>query len=152
MNNRIFKPTRELAPFICEMIKNGKCVQLTVTGNSMFPLFAHLRDSVVVKRVGKYQKYDIVLYLRTNGDLILHRVVDVKDDILYICGDNQTLIEYPIFEEQVIGKVVTFTRKNKKYSVNNIFYRVYSKIWCFDMDFRQRMLRFALKVWRFIKR
>ena len=60
MNNRIFKPTRELAPFICEMINNGKSVQLTVTGNSMFPLFAHLRDSVVVKKAPYYKKYDII--------------------------------------------------------------------------------------------
>ena len=152
MNNRIFKTTRELSPFIKEMVDKEKQVQLTVTGNSMFPLFAHLRDSVVVKKSDKYKKYDIILYLRTNGDLILHRIVKVKNKEFYLCGDNQTIIEYPIYEEQIIGKVVSFTRKGKDINMNNLFNKIYERLWCLVLKKRITILKFLLKMWRVIKK
>lgn len=152
VNNRIFKTTKELTPFITEMINKEKSVQLTVTGNSMFPLFAHLRDSVVVRKSEQYKKYDIILYVRTNGDLILHRIVDVKDGVFYLCGDNQTLIEYPIYKEQVIGKVVSFTRKNKNSKINSFFPFIYSRLWCFNINLRPKVLRFLVKIWRRTRR
>lgn len=151
MNNRIFKTTKELTPFIKKMVDEEKQVQLTVTGNSMFPLFSHLRDSVVVKKADEYKKYDIILYVRNNGDLILHRIVKVKDGVFYLCGDNQTVIEHPIYKEQVIGKVVAFTRKDKEFQFESFISTVYAKIWCICIGFRKPVLRLALKIWRIIK-
>ncbi|MBE7020288.1 MAG: helix-turn-helix transcriptional regulator [Ruminococcaceae bacterium] len=151
MNNRIFKPTRELIPFITEMIRNNKKVQLTVTGNSMFPLLTHLRDSVTVKGSDNYKKYDIILYVRNNGDLILHRIVKVKKGIYYLCGDNQTVIEYPIYKDQIIGKVVSVKRKDKDFDINNIIYCLYSFFWCLNVKIRKPALRIALKIWGVIK-
>lgn len=152
MNSRIFKTTKELTPFIKEMIDKEKSVQLTVTGNSMFPLFAHLRDSVVIKKSDNYGKYDIILYVRENGDLILHRIVKVKDEVFYLCGDNQTAIEYPIYKEQVIGKVVSFTRKNKNFDINGFIPWLYSRFWCINIKMRTPVIRFLIKIWRRIKR
>lgn len=152
MNNRIFKPTRELTPFIKEMIQNNKKVQLTVTGNSMFPLFVHLRDSVTVKRCENYKKYDIILYVRENGDLILHRIVKSKKDVFYLCGDNQTVIEYPIYKDQIIGKVISFNRKGKNFTIKNLIYDFYTFFWCINVKIRKPVLRFALKIWGVIKK
>ena len=151
MNNRIFKPTRELTPFIKEMIQNNKKVQLTVTGNSMFPLFAHLRDSVTVQGFDEYKKYDIILYVRKSGDLILHRIVKKHNDVFYLCGDNQTVIEYPIYKDQIIGKVVSFNRKGKDFEITNFLYQVYTFLWCLIIKIRKPVLRFALKIWGVIK-
>ena len=152
MNNRIFKPTRELTPFIKEMVEKEKKVQITVTGNSMFPLFSHLRDSVVIEKFTEYKKYDIILYVRTNGDLILHRIVDVKDGVFYLCGDNQTVIEYPIYKEQIIGKVVSFTRKGKQIKFDSYSSKLYSFLWCLNIKMRRKVLNLALSIWRKIKR
>lgn len=152
MNNRIFKTTKELTPFIKEMISKDKQVNLTVTGNSMFPLFSHLRDSVTVKKFNEYKKYDIILYVRNNGDLVLHRIVKVKNNEFYLCGDNQTLIEYPIYPEQVIGKVVSFTRKGKVYDFNSFLSMLYARFWVLSLKIRRPLLRFALKIWRIIKK
>ena len=152
MNNRIFKTTKELTPFIQEMINKDKQVNLTVTGNSMFPLFAHLRDSVTVKKFNEYKKYDIILYVRNNGDLVLHRIVKVKNNEFYLCGDNQTLIEYPIYPNQVIGKVVSFTRKGKVYDFNSFLSMFYARFWVLSLKIRKPLLIFALKIWRIIKK
>ncbi len=152
MNNRIFKTTKELTPFIQEMINKDKQVNLTVTGNSMFPLFSHLRDSVTVKKFNEYKKYDIILYIRNNGDLVLHRIVKVKNNEFYLCGDNQTLIEYPIYPNQVIGKVVSFTRKGKVYDFNSFLSMFYARFWVLSLKIRKPLLIFALKIWRIIKK
>ena len=152
MNNRIFKPTRELTPFIKEMVQNEKKVQITVTGNSMFPLFSHLRDSVVIEGANEYRKYDIILYVRKNGDLILHRIVKVKNNEFYLCGDNQTVVEYPIYKEQVIGKVISFTRKGKQIEFDSFFSKAYSVFWCMNIKMRKYLLKLALYIWRNIKK
>ena len=151
MNNRNFKNKKKIAHFIKEMVDKEKQVQLTVTGNSMFPLFAHLRDSVVVKKAPYYKKYDIILYLRVNGDLVLHRIVKVKNKEFFLCGDNQTEIEYPIYENQVIGKVVSFTRKGKTVDIDSFISKVYAFIWCLILKIRRPVLKLAIKVWRIIK-
>lgn len=151
MNNRILKSTKELTPFITEMISKGKSVKLTVTGNSMFPLFTHERDIAEIKKAPVYRKRDVILYLRTTGDLVLHRIVKVKDNVFYLCGDNQLAVEYPIYEDQIIGKLVAFTRKGKEATCDSFFYRAYSFFWCISIKLRKPVLRTALKIWSKIK-
>lgn len=148
MNNRIYKTTAELTPFIKDMTKDGKSVRITVTGNSMFPLFTHLRDSVVVKKTDDYKKYDVILYLRTTGDLVLHRVVKKKDGVYYLCGDNQTVVEHPIYEDQIIAKVISYTRKGKEVEFKSFFNMLFARFWCLNIKLRKPVLLFALKVWR----
>ncbi|MBE7029041.1 MAG: hypothetical protein E7405_02190 [Ruminococcaceae bacterium] len=152
MNNRIYKTTKELTPFIKEMLENNKSVQLTVTGNSMFPLFKHLRDTVTVKKTDDYKKYDIILYLRKNGELVLHRVVKVKDEVFYLCGDNQILIEYPIYKDQIMGKVTSFVRKGKSIKADSFISKFYAVFWCFLLKVRKPVIKALLKIWGFIKR
>ena len=64
MNNKIYKSTEVLTPFIMDMISKGKSVKLTVTGNSMFPLFCHEREIVEIQKCPVYRKYDIILYAK----------------------------------------------------------------------------------------
>ena len=151
MNNKIYKSTEELSPFISEVISSGKSIKLTVTGNSMFPLFTHERDTVEIRKSPVYRKYDIILYTRSSGELVLHRIVKKKKDFYCLCGDNQLVCEYPIYENQIIGKVVGFTRKGKQVSEDNFFNRLYSRFWCLSIKLRKPVLRTALKIWSKIK-
>lgn len=151
MNNKIFKTTRELTPFILDMIKRGKSVNITVTGNSMFPLFADTRDTALIAESDKYKKLDIILYLRDNGDLILHRIVKKKNETYYLCGDNQITVEYPIYDKQIIGKVISFVRKGKNVRTSNLFYILYSYFWCLNLNLRKPLMKYALKARGLIK-
>ena len=54
---------KELAPVIEQSVNQGKQVKFTITGNSMFPLFANRRDQVIVEKAEDIKKYDIVLTL-----------------------------------------------------------------------------------------
>ena len=130
-----------LGAFIEESLKNGKEVNLTVTGNSMYPLFKSRVDTVVLTVPKKIKKYDILFYKRPDGSYILHRILKIKNGIMTIAGDNETVKEYPVEKSQAIGVVKTFTRKGKIYSVNELWYKFYSFIWCRFFPFRFLMLR-----------
>ena len=151
VNNKIYKSTEELTPFITDMINSGKSVKLTVTGNSMFPLFAHERDIVEIKKCPVYRKYDIILYVRTTGTLVLHRIVKKKDGIFYLCGDNQLIVEHPIYEDQIIGKVIEYKRKGKIINSDSFINKLYSRFWCINIKLRKPLLLTALKIRRKFK-
>ena len=68
---------------------NGHLVQ-PVVGDSMLPMLRERKDAVrLVKANGKLKKFDLPLYRRPNGQLVLHRIIKVKRDHYVTCGDNR---------------------------------------------------------------
>lgn len=105
--------------------EDGRFVS-TTSGMSMFPLFADRRDTIVViPAQGRLKKYDVPLY-RRGDDYVLHRIVKVLPDSYVICGDNCENYEYGITDDDIIGVLTSFYRKNKYGTTKNIFYRLYS--------------------------
>lgn len=147
----LMKHITELSPVIEECLLSGQKVRLTVVGNSMFPLFFTKRDNVVLSKKESYRKYDIIFYRRENGACILHRIVGCREGAFFLCGDNQTELEYPIYPEQILGSVDTFCRKGKTGSVTSLPYRIYSVLWCAVRPLRHRLLSAALKLRRMMK-
>lgn len=140
----------ELGPFIEESIRAGKKVKLTVTGDSMYPLFKSRMDTVVLDIPDRLGKYDIVFYKRDNGRYILHRILKEKNGAFVIAGDNETVKEYPVRKDQIIGKVTAFFRKGKNHDANEFFYRFYAFLWVNMFSLRPFMLKIALKVHNYI--
>ena len=143
--NKIYASTKELIPIFRELLESGNIISVKITGNSMFPLFSHIRDTLTISRSDKYKKRDIVMYVRDNGDLVIHRIVGKKDNAFILCGDNQMIKEYPIRSEQIMGKLISFERKGKKYTVKNPIYLIYSFIWCISLKLRKPMLKIMLE-------
>lgn len=135
-----------LGAFIAESISDGSRVKLTVTGDSMYPLFKSRMDTVVLAKPEKLKKRDIVFFKRDNGSYILHRILKIKNGSLTIAGDNEMKKEFPVRTEQVIGVVVGFTRNENEYSVNELWYRFYSFVWCACFPLRPLALRILLKL------
>jgi len=104
----------------------GKFISTTV-GVSMYPLFADRRDTIIIlpKKDERLKKYDVPLYRRGEA-YVLHRIVKVLPDSYVICGDNCECYEYGICDEDIIGYLAAFYRKDKYYTVDNIGYRIYS--------------------------
>jgi len=133
----------ELSPLMAETLQSGGEVIFTVTGSSMLPLLHHRRDKVcIVKPQGKrLKKYDIPLYVRKDGNYILHRIVAVKTKGYEIAGDHQCVKEYPVLPSQVLGVVKGFWRDGKYISCDNFWYRVYCRIWVLRYPIRRIYLR-----------
>ncbi len=144
--------TKSLLPFLIEMLNLGKMVQLTVTGNSMLPLWYNGRDSVILQKTEMPKKYDVVLYTRDNGDVILHRIVKKTPKGYMILGDNQTQIDGPVLPSQIIATVTGFYRDKTYYSVNTWWHVLYSRIWVAARHLRRMLLPAARLAGRFIKR
>ncbi|NLY37071.1 MAG: hypothetical protein GX046_07540 [Tissierellia bacterium] len=155
MKKVTFVKMEALSGLILDTIQNEGKLKLTVTGNSMYPLLRHGIDSVVLKSVQHIKKYDILLYKRQNGAYILHRVIKIKDSILYIAGDNESNIEYPVYLDQVLAVVEGFYRKEQYISCKNLFYKLYCVFWVMVIPYRHQMIRLLKKIrfcWRRLRR
>ena len=136
----------KIEPTIREIVGAGGVVRLTVTGKSMLPTLVEKRDSVLLKKPDRIKKGDIVLYQRKNGDYVLHRIVKKKKDCFCLCGDNQTMIECPVYAEQIFGLVSGIVRKGEVIPVTNIKYRIASFVWTNFIKLRPFILRNYVKL------
>lgn len=115
----------------------------SVHGCSMYPLLVDHRDSVFIQKKEQYRKYDVVLFRRKSGQLVLHRIRHIKKG-KYICsGDNDRVFEI-VEPDMIIGCMTEFSRNGKTYKTNGFLYWLYSRIWSFSMPTKM-FLQFVLK-------
>lgn len=122
-----------LVPVMQEAFEQGKTVTLTVAGNSMQPLLAHDRDSVILSaHKGQLLKRgDVPLYRRATGEYVLHRIVRVKKNTYVLAGDAQRKTEQGVPAEAVLAQMTAFVRKGKAVSCANRRYRLFVAVWLF---------------------
>ena len=115
----------------------------SVHGCSMYPLLIDHRDSVFIKKKARYDKYDVILFRRGNGQLVLHRLRKIKNG-KYICsGDNDRVFE-TVEPQRVIGYMAEFSRKGSIKNADSFLYKAYGRIWAFSMP-TKRFLQFACR-------
>ena len=100
-------------------------------GVSMLPMLKQGRDlfTLARKTEDRCHKYDVVLYLSSGGDYVLHRVVKVRECDYVILGDNCLNKEYGITDEDILGVLTRFVHRGKEYSVEHRGYRLYAAVW-----------------------
>jgi len=114
----------------------------TPVGTSMWPMLRNRRDNVYLEKYeGGLKKYDLPVYIRTDGSHVMHRCLGKSEDGTYImCGDHQTVKEYGITDEQIIAVAKGFYRGNRYISCDNIFYKLYYRLWSANLKVRGRMI------------
>lgn len=130
-------------------IKNNKSAMAFVPrGDSMWPFLKDKQQTVIIeKNTERLKVYDVALYVRENGERILHRVIEVLKDGYVVCGDSQNTPE-TVKEEQIIGVMAGYYSGKKYVDVKNVCYR--KKVKKFYSNCRQRNIR--LKFFFFKKR
>ena len=100
-------------------------------GISMLPMLKQGRDLFTVRKKGteRCKKYDVVLYRRPPSSYVLHRIIRVRASDYVILGDNCINREYGITDDDVIGVLTEFVHNGKKYTADDVCYRLYSRIW-----------------------
>lgn len=94
--------TKEYISMLRTLIEEGKQVSMIISGSSMAPFLIHARDHICLKSPsGELRKGDMVFYQRSNGEYVMHRIYNVKNEEYYLIGDAQTVIEGPIQREQI---------------------------------------------------
>ena len=135
----------QLFPIIEEKLKSGGEVSFKPHGTSMLPLIRQGRDSVTLEKLkDEPQKHDVIFYRRADGQFVLHRIIGEDNNGFILCGDNQTVREYGVRREQIIGIMTSVTRDGEKILCTNPKYLKYcKKLW---------LHRKSLSVKRFICR
>lgn len=111
--------------------KDGDRFPLLVTGASMVPFLFNQRSLVFLEKDTGYvpKKGDIVFFARPDGAMVLHRVLEVREDgTLLINGDAQSWTEV-IVPEQILARVTHIRRRVRVFSVNAPLYRLAVKLW-----------------------
>ena len=124
-------PEEELLPLIRTQLAAGHKVRyLPFRGVSMMPMLRQGVDSVELAPLPeKLKKYDLPVYQYPSGKIVMHRIVEVREDC-YIClGDNTYRYE-TIYPQQIIAVVSAFRRGDKRIEADAWAYRLYSRVWC----------------------
>lgn len=139
-----------------ESMENGSEALFTPGGVSMKPMLRNGRDTVaLVKPKFPLHLYDLPLYRRENGTLVLHRIVAVKGNSYVMRGDNTYEDEPGITEKQILAVVRRFKRGRHWHLVTSPIYRLYAVLWVRFYPLRRfcwRGYHFVRRSFRFLKR
>lgn len=123
-------PAEELMQPLLQLLEETDAVPLVISGNSMSPFLAHGRDTVYLSKVTKpLKRGDMILYRRTNGRYILHRIVKVESDSFCLVGDAQNYVESGIRQDQVLARVSWVRRKGKIQKPGCFWWEFFEKVW-----------------------
>lgn len=136
---RILAPMREIVPIIEQTLSCGGKFRLITAGTSMLPLLRNRTDTVILCKPATLSRYDIILYRRSHGHYVLHRIMKCESDGTFtLCGDNQLIYERGIKRDDVIAVVSQIERNGKTIDLSaSVCYRIYVFFWC-----RCRAVRF----------
>ena len=102
----------------------------------MLPMLRPKRDAVeLIELRTAPGRGDIILYLRENGQYVLHRIIAVKETGYLCSGDNQHVRE-PVTRDQILAVVDGFIRKGKHRSIRDFGYRLYKTLWLWGFPLR----------------
>lgn len=139
----------KLLSIIETSIKDNGVFSLVVTGTSMTPTLYSNRDVVhlVSTNYKPPARYDIVLFKRTDGRVLLHRIIKkLPDNRFLINGDSQSWTE-EIEATQVIAVAKSYSKKNETISCDTTSYKIKSALWCST----RRLRPFLFKISRLFK-
>ena len=127
----------------------------TIRGTSMRPLLREGKDVVLIEKPKEHwKKYDTVLFMRKNGQYVLHRIIKILDGKCWIMGDN-CLSGEMVNDNQIIGIMTFVKRDGKTISITDLRYRLYVYLWCAPYRIRVFLIKskyLAYKCYMFMKR
>ena len=123
--------TQEFLDNVCQMLAEGRSnIPVPVAGGSMVP-FLHHGDTVFLSVPDSpLKRGDIVLYQRSSGRYILHRIWKVRaDGSLVMVGDAQQDRELIPSQSQVRARVVSVVHEGKPCFPGSFRWWRYAHIW-----------------------
>lgn len=121
---------------------------LLVTGHSMRPFLLHDISVVYIRKLphDQLKRGSIVLFLRENGSLVLHRVEkQYSNGRILMNGDAHCWSE-EIGEEQIMAQVVRLRRTKRVISAASLPYRLLSRLWLALLPIRPCIFRVLAKL------
>jgi len=131
---------------IREVLASDGEFRLYPHGTSMLPLIRQGRDSVALRALDRpARKWDVLFYQRRDGSYILHRVKAVTHEGMILWGDNHTMLEHGVTDDQIIGYAARIFRDEREVDCQSLGYRLYLWLWQF-MVVRRVLLPIAYRL------
>lgn len=142
--------TQAFLDTVCELLRQGQeQIAIPVAGNSMAP-FLHNGDTAYMRLPDSpLKKGDIVLYTRTNGQYILHRIRKInKDGSFFMVGDAQLELEDIPSRKQIHARVCAALHHGKLMRPGNPRWWFYQHVWLWVVPWRHRIMHLWSKIRR----
>ncbi|MBR4960304.1 MAG: S24/S26 family peptidase [Clostridia bacterium] len=115
--------------YLLELLDSGAVIPLIVTGSSMLPFLKDGRDTVLLQKVDKFKKGQILFFRRRNGLFVLHRIRKIRSDgRILVNGDAQNWCEI-VLPEQAAAVVIGFVRDGKTRNAGSFPIRLRDTLW-----------------------
>ena len=126
----------------CPLLESGEELALPVQGSSMVPFLVDRRDTVWLRKPdGVLKTGDIVLYRRSNGQYILHRIHSIQSGSYTMVGDAHQVLEPGIRREQILGRVTCVYRKEKTVGPGSFCWQFFARVWIHMVPLRGAAMR-----------
>ena len=148
--------TEEYLNAVSALIAEGREVTVPVRGGSMNPFLVDNRDCVLLVPVPeRLRRGDIVLFRRSSGQYVLHRIVAVRrsrpgghEPVYVMRGDAQEMTEGPVARAQVRALAARVMRQGRWLTDRDLRVLFFRHLWCR----RYFPRRAALSVYRLVRR
>lgn len=140
VKHKVTMPNSILLGDVKQLITEGRKVTLKVKGNSMRPFIEGERDSVILTGSDNYQQGDIVLAEISEGNFVLHRIIQINEKEAILMGDGNLAKIERCDIHHVVAKVETIIRKGKQVNPNAYGQRTLAKLWSFLGPIRRYLL------------
>lgn len=117
---------KDFEDVMLKALDDGLEYLLPLNGTSMEP-FLHTGDLAIIKRA-PVKKLDVILYKRSDGAYIFHRVLKIKKNFYLVTGDNQRKLEI-VNKPQVLAVMYGFCHNKILTETTNKKYRFKAKLW-----------------------
>ena len=156
MRNAHQVDTEEYLNAVSALIAEGREVTVPVRGGSMNPFLVDNRDCVLLVPVlERLRRGDIVLFRRSSGQYVLHRIVAVRrsrpgghEPVYFMRGDAQEMTEGPVARAQVRALAARVMRQGRWLTDRDLRVLFFRHLWCR----RYFPRRAALAVYRLVRR
>lgn len=138
-NEKITLPDALLLSEVASMLSEGHAVTLHAKGNSMFPFIVGGRDSVVLQRIKKLYRGDIVLACLSGGHYVLHRIHRMENEKITLLGDGNIGTE-SCRPADVCGTVVKIIRNGRHVRCSSRGERCRVRMWRALLPLRRLIL------------
>ena len=99
-------------------------------GNSMEPLIRYMKDQVTIVPLKREPMVgDIVMFRRSDGAHVVHRVYQVTPEQVITWGDNCWGPDAPLQHRDVLGLVTAMQRRGRRRDLDTEAQRAYGKRW-----------------------
>ncbi len=118
-----------LMPIIHTALEEGQKVRLIVNGSSMLPFIVG-NDTIEIEPIpSQLMRGHIVLAEPVKGRYVIHRIVRIRENQIFLRGDAQNRTEGPLTLQSVYGCIVSTSRNGRVYQLNSGWLHMAGMIW-----------------------